>query len=52
MNKARLGKVGDAAIRARMSDADVTADPAKAFHIAQTAMRATLQCHRSRDDER
>jgi hypothetical protein len=41
-NNRALSRVGEAAIAARMSDAEVLADPAKAMTIAMDAMRATL----------
>jgi len=37
-----LQRVGEAAIAARMSDAEIRADPVKAMNIAMDAMRATL----------
>lgn len=40
--KRLLGKVGEAAIAARMTEAQVAADPAKAMTIAMDAMRSTL----------
>lgn len=40
--KRALGRVGEAAISARMSDADVARDPFTAMTIAMDAMRAAL----------
>lgn len=44
LTKAKLGRVGTAALAA-MGDAQVERDPARAFHVAQAAMRATLEAH-------
>lgn len=39
--KPALRRVGAAAVRAAMTDAEVERDPARAFHVALAAMRAT-----------
>lgn len=42
MAKAALRRVAEAAISARMTDAEVERNPVKAMFIAMDAMRATL----------
>ncbi len=37
-----IGRVGEAAIRARMTEAQVVADPVAAMTVAMDAMRAAL----------
>lgn len=49
--KNRLGRVGMAAIQARMSDTEIQRDPAAAMKIAQDAMRATLDLPKPKDAE-
>lgn len=42
IRKHALRRAGEVAIAARMTNAQVTADPSRAMKIAQDAMRATL----------
>lgn len=42
ITKRALSRVGQSAIAARMTEAEVERDPAKAMTIAMDAMRATL----------